>query len=116
MVTIYGIRNCDTMKKAMRWLDDHDIAYRFHDYRKDGLDIGQLQAWEKELGWEILLNRRGMLWRKLPADARDSMDRKSALRCMQDNPGIIKRPLLDLGKRRVVGFKAEDYAQLFKNY
>ena len=113
MVTIYGIRNCDTMKKAMRWLDDHDIAYRFHDYRKDGLDSGQLQAWEKELGWEILLNRRGMLWRKLPADVRDSMDRKSALCCMQDNPGIIKRPLLDLGKRRVVGFKPEDYQQLF---
>jgi len=75
MVTIYGIRNCDTMKKAMRWLDDHDIAYRFHDYRKEGLDSGRLQAWEKELGWETLLNRRGMLWRKLPADVRDSMDR-----------------------------------------
>ncbi len=113
MVTVYGIRNCDTMKKALRWLDDHDIAYRFHDYRKDGLDSNQLQAWEKELGWETLLNRRGMLWRKLPADVRDSMDRKSALHSMQDNPGIIKRPLLDLGKRRVVGFKAEDYAQLF---
>jgi len=113
MVTIYGIRNCDTMKKAMHWLDDHGVAYQFHDYRKDGLDKKQLQSWEKELGWETLLNRRGMLWRKLPDTVRDTIDRKSALHCMQDNPGIIKRPLLDLGYRRVVGFKAEDYERLF---
>jgi len=102
------------MKKAMRWLDDHGVACRFHDYRKDGLDSKQLQYWEKELGWETLLNRRGMLWRKLPATVRDSMDRKTALSCMRDNPGIIKRPLLDLGDRRVVGFKPEDYEQLFQ--
>jgi len=113
MVTIYGIRNCDTMKKAMRWLDDQGVTYRFHDYRKDGLDSKQLRGWEKELGWETLLNRRGMLWRKLPEEVRDSIDRKSALQCMQDNPGIIKRPLLDLGDRRVIGFKPENYAQLF---
>ena len=113
MITIYGIKNCDTMKKAMRWLEDHCIDFSFHDYRKDGLDSNQLMAWEKELGWETLLNRRGMLWRKLPADVRDTMNRKNALQCMQDNPGIIKRPLLDLGDRRVVGFKPEDYEQLF---
>ena len=114
MVTIYGIKDCDTMKKAMRWLDENGVEYRFHDYRKDGLDGKQLLAWEKELGWETLLNRRGMLWRKLPQDVRDNIDRDSALQCMQDNPGIIKRPLLDLGKQRVVGFKADDYASLFK--
>jgi len=101
------------MKKAMRWLDDHGVAYQFHDYRKDGLESKQLRAWEKELGWETLLNRRGMLWRKLPEEARNSMDRENALQCMQDNPGIIKRPLLDLGGRRVIGFKPEYYAQLF---
>lgn len=113
MITIYGIKNCDTMKKAMRWLDENGIEYRFHDYRKDGLDSKQLKAWEKELGWETLLNRRGMLWRKLPQEVRDSIDRTSALQCMEDNPGIIKRPLLDLGKRRVIGFRPEDYQQLF---
>jgi arsenate reductase len=113
MITIYGIRNCDTMKKAMRWLDEHGVEYRFHDYRKDGLDAAVLRAWEKELGWETLLNRRGMLWRKLPETTREHIDRSSALQCMLDNPGIIKRPLLDLGERRVVGFKPQDYAALF---
>ena len=113
MTTLYGIKNCDTMKKAMRWLDEQGIEYRFHDYRKEGLDLKQLRAWEKELGWEILLNRRGQLWRKLPEDVRDSIDKKSALQCMQDNPGIIKRPVLDLGNRRVVGFKTDEYATLF---
>jgi Spx/MgsR family transcriptional regulator len=113
MITIYGIRNCDTMKKAMRWLDEHGVAYRFHDYRKDGLDAKQLKTWEKELGWQALLNTRGMLWRKLPQATRDNIDRAAALQCMLDNPGIIKRPLLDLGTRRIVGFHAEDYAGLF---
>ena len=113
MITIYGIRNCDSMKKAMRWLDERGVEYRFHDYRKDGLDVARLEAWEKELGWEVLLNRRGQLWRKLPQSQRDSIDRGSALKLMQDNPGIIKRPLLDLGKRRVIGFSPETYLQLF---
>ncbi len=113
MVTIYGIRNCDTMKKAMRWLDEHGVEYRFHDYRKDGIDGKQLRAWEKELGWETLLNRRGQLWRKLPDAEREGIDRCSALNIMEANPGIIKRPLLDLGKRRVVGFSADSYAELF---
>jgi len=113
MITIYGIKNCDTMKKAMRWLDEHGVDYRFHDYRKQGLDAKLLEAWEKEIGWETLLNRRGMLWRKLPQSSRDNIDRQSALQIMKDNPGIIKRPLLDLGDRRVVGFKPESYEQLF---
>jgi arsenate reductase len=113
MVTIYGIKNCDTMKKAMRWLDEHGVEYRFHDYRKDGLEAKQLKTWEKELGWEQLLNRRGQLWRKLPQPVRDNIDRETALECMLDNPGIIKRPLLDLGDRRVSGFKPEQYETLF---
>ena len=113
MITIYGIRNCDTMKKAMRWLEQHGIDYRFHDYRKQGLERAQLESWEKEIGWEALLNRRGMLWRKLSPSARDSIDRESALQIMQDNPAIIKRPLLDLGDRRILGFKADEYQQLF---
>ena len=111
MTTLYGIKNCDTMKKAMRWLDEHGVDYRFHDYRKDGLERRQLEAWEAELGWEALLNRRGQLWRKLPAPARDGIDRDSALALMLDNPGIIKRPLLDLGDRRLLGFSAPAYAR-----
>ena len=114
MITIYGIRNCDTMKKARRWLDQHGIEHHFHDYRKDGLDHAQLQTCEKQLGWETLLNRRGMLWRKLPQDVRDRIDRSLALQLMEENPAIIKRPLLDLGNRQVVGFKAEEYAALFE--
>ncbi len=113
MITIYGIKNCDTMKKAMRWLDEQGIDYRFHDYRKDGLDSKQLRAWEKDLGWEQLLNRRGQLWRKLPQSVRDNIDRATALQCMQDNPGIIKRPLLELDSQRVLGFKPESYEELF---
>jgi arsenate reductase len=112
MITVYGIKNCDTIKKALRWLDEHGVAYRFHDYRKDGLDSAHLKAWEKELGWEALLNRRGMLWRKLPQATREHMDRVTALQSMQDNPGIIRRPVVDLGDRRVVGFDPRDYADL----
>ena len=97
----------------MRWLDEHGVEYRFHDYRKDGLDAEQLDAWEKELGWEQLLNRRGQIWRKLPNTVRDNIDRESALQCMQDNAGIIKRPLIDVGDRRVLGFSPESYDKLF---
>jgi arsenate reductase len=112
MITIYGIRNCDTMKKAMRWLDVHRVDYRFHDYRKQGLDRRTLEVWEKELGWEALLNRRGQLWRKLPPSVRDGIDRGSALKLMTENPSIVKRPLLDLGERRVLGFSPEAYGEL----
>ncbi len=101
------------MKKAMGWLDEHGVDYRFHDYRKEGLDGGLLEAWEDEIGWQSLLNRRGMLWRKLPEKVRAAINRESALQIMKDNPAIIKRPLLDLGDRRVVGFKPQDYEQLF---
>ena len=101
------------MKKAMGWLDEHGVDYRFQDYRKDGLDSGLLEAWEDEIGWQALLNRRGMLWRKLPEKVRAAINRESALQIMKDNPAIIKRPLLDLGDRRVVGFKPQDYEQLF---
>jgi arsenate reductase len=112
-VTIYGIKNCDTMKKARAWLDAHGVEYRFRDYRKDGLTAKQLDIWLKELGWETLLNRRGQLWRKLDEKVRDNIDAASARQLMLDNPGIIKRPLLDTGSQRHVGFKAEEYAKLF---
>jgi Spx/MgsR family transcriptional regulator len=112
MITIYGIRNCDTMKKAMRWLEEQGIEYRFHDYRREGLEPATLRSWEEELGWQVLLNRRGQLWRKLPQRQRDCIDRDSALRIMEKDPGIIKRPVLDTGSRRLVGFTPEQYEQL----
>ncbi len=113
MITLYGIRNCDTMKKARRWLDEHGIDYRFHDYRKDGLEREQLEAWVDELGWEALLNRRGTTWRKLPEQVRNSIDRDTAIDIMLEHPAIIKRPLLDLGTQRHVGFSPDTYTALF---
>ncbi len=112
-ITLYGIRNCDTMKKARQWLDAHGVDYHFHDYRKDGLDEQQLRAWVDELGWETLLNKRGLTWRKLPPEVREAIDEESAIQIMRENPAIIKRPLLDLGDRRVVGFDEARYAELF---
>ena len=113
MVTIYGIKNCDTMKKAMKWLSDNGVEFSFHDVRKDGLDDNTLLAWEKELGWEVLLNRRGMIWRKVDQATKDSIDKDSALNLIRQDAGIIKRPVLDLGDKRIVGFRADDYAQYF---
>jgi arsenate reductase len=92
MTIIYGIKNCDTMKKAMKWLDAQGIDYTFHDFRKDGLEAKQLDGWLKTLGWETLLNRRGMTWRKLSDEVKDNIDEKSARQLMLDNPAIIKRP------------------------
>ncbi len=112
MITLYGIKNCDTMKKARTWLDGHGVEYRFHDYRKDGLDRKRLAAWVDELGWETLLNRRGTTWRRLPETVRENIDRDAAIDVMLDNPAIIRRPLLDLGDRRIVGFKADEYEAL----
>ena len=112
-ITLYGIRNCDTMRKARQWLDAHGVDYQFHDYRKDGLDEEQLRAWVDELGWEALLNKRGLTWRKLPPAVREAIDEESAIQIMRENPAIIKRPLLDLGDRRVVGFDEARYAELF---
>ena len=115
MVTIYGIPNCDTMKKARAWLNEHNIAYDFHDYKKAGLDEALLRGWVKELGWETLLNTRGMMWRKVPQDVKDTIDEKSAIALMLETPSMIKRPVLDTGNTRHIGFKPEQYEQLFAN-
>ncbi|WP_372830624.1 ArsC family reductase [Pontibacterium sp.] len=112
MITMYGIKNCDTIKKARKWLEAEGIEYQFHDYRKDGLDANQLKSWVSELGWEVLLNKRGATWRKLPDDVKNNVDEASAIEVMLDNPAIIKRPLLDTGDVRTVGFKDADYASL----
>lgn len=113
VITLYGIKNCDTVKKARKWLDAHDVEYRFHDFRADGLDAKALKTWVKELGWEVLVNRRGTTWRQLDPAVKDSIDEASALKLMEDNPTLIKRPVLDLGDRRVVGFSEKHYGELF---
>lgn len=113
MNTLYGIPNCDSMKKARAWLAEHGIEYAFHDYKKAGIDEVTLRAWVDRLGWETLLNRRGMMWRKVPQDVRDAIDESGAIRLMLETPSIIKRPVLDTGDALHVGFKPEQYEEIF---
>lgn len=110
MTTIYGIRNCDTMKKARAWLDARGVAYAFHDYKSAGIDAGRLAGWAKELGWEKLLNRAGTTFRALPEADKADLDEAKAIALMRANPSMIKRPVLDLGDRRLLGFKPEEWA------
>jgi Spx/MgsR family transcriptional regulator len=111
---VYGIPNCDTVRKARKWLDANGIDYTFHDFRKHGLDEQQLKRWVRELGWEALLNRRGMMWRKLPDSKKQDLDANKAIAIMLAEPAIIKRPVLDTGKQRHVGFSEADYKTLLK--
>ena len=108
--TIYGIKNCDTMKKARAWLDAKKIGYTFHDYKAAGIDRARLEAWAKSVGWETLLNRAGTTFRKLPDRDKAGLDAKKAIALMLAQPSMIKRPVLDVGGRLLVGFKPEAYA------
>jgi arsenate reductase len=111
-ITIYGIKNCDTMKKARAWLDKHGAAYDFHDYKVVGIDRERLQRWSKEVGWETLLNRSGTTFRKLPDKDKQALDADKAMALMLAQPSMIKRPVLDLsGGRLLVGFKPELYSE-----
>jgi arsenate reductase len=112
-VTIYGIRNCDTMKKARAWLDRHGIAYTFHDYKVAGIDRRTLQRWCDVLGWETLLNRAGTTFRKLPEQQRQVASAPAAIALMLAQPSMIRRPVLECGGELLAGFKAEAYAQMF---
>lgn len=114
MTTIYGIKNCDTMKKAMKWLNEHGIDYQFHDYKKSGLSEAQLKGWVKQVGWEPLVNTRGTTWRKLPESDRENLDEARAISLMLANLSLIKRPVLEHGNALTVGFSATDYEKQFK--
>jgi arsenate reductase (glutaredoxin) len=108
-VTIYGIKNCDTMKKARSWLDDRGVKYAFHDYKAVGIDRERLEHWCGELGWEVLLNRAGTTFRKLPEQAKQALDARKAVTLMLAQPSLIKRPVLDHHGHLVVGFKPDLY-------
>lgn len=110
-ITIYGIKNCDTMKKARSWLDAQGVAYSFHDYKTAGIERDRLQAWCDTLGWEVVLNPAGTTFRKLPDADREGLTQKRAIALMLAQPAMIKRPVLDLGRGRLlVGFKPDLYA------
>jgi arsenate reductase len=112
-VTIYGIKNCDTMKKARAWLDRRGVAYAFHDYKSAGVERGRLEAWSREVGWETLLNRAGTTFRALPDKDKADLTEKKALALLAAQPSMIKRPVLDIGGKLLVGFKPEQYEQAF---
>lgn len=105
MITLYGIPNCDTCRKARKWLDAAGIEHRFHDFREDGLEAGPLEAWSAELGLDKLVNRRGTTWRKLADDQKARLDTEPTA-LLVENPTLLKRPVIDLGERRLVGFDA----------
>lgn len=110
---LYGIKNCDSVKKARRWLDTQAISYQFHDYTTEGIEAQQLEHWCTEHGWNILLNKMSTSFRALDCSQREHIDQEQAIALMVQHPKLIKRPILDLGHRILVGFKPEDYAAVF---
>ena len=112
MLKMYGIKNCDTMKKAMTCLDAQGIDYEFIDYKKAGIAAAHLPDWNRRAGWKVLLNTRGLMWKKLSEEQRADVDEAKALALMAEYPSLIKRPVLDTGKILLVGFDADAYAKL----
>jgi arsenate reductase len=110
MTTIYGIKSCDTMQKARAWLADHGVAYDFHDYKAQGIDRGRLEAWARQVSWEVLLNRSGTTFRKLPEADKTGLIEAKAIGLMLAQPSMIKRPVLEMAGGLIVGFKPEIYA------
>lgn len=109
---VYGIRNCDSIKKSRNWMVANNIDYRFHDYRVDGIDKNHLSAWCDKVDWEILLNQRSTSWRKLSTAQRENIDRSMAIALMCEQPALVKRPVLELGDELLVGFDADRYRSL----
>lgn len=113
MNTLYGIKNCDTVKKARDWLDKHKIDYTFHDFRINGLNETQVNNWISELGLEMLVNKRSTTWKELDENSKNNFGEKNAVQIITANPTLIKRPLLDTGKQKYVGFKDAEYSKIF---
>lgn len=113
---LYGIKNCDTVKKARAWLDQHHIEYRFHDFRADGLELKQVQSWLQELGVDALINKRGTTWKQIDEKTRNSLTTTNAAALIAVHPTLIKRPLLDIGHQRFVGFSEDMYRDIFKTH
>jgi len=113
MTTLYGIKNCDTVKKARKWLESNGIDYSFHDFRADGLTKKGVEGWAKAVGWELLLNRRSTTWRQLSDGEREGVNQAKAVKLLLEHPTLIKRPVLEHNETVHVGFKDTDYADLF---
>lgn len=111
---LYGIKACDTMKKARLWLEERGVAFEFHDYKSAGIDRERLQRWCNEHGWEKVLNRAGTTFRKLDESQKRELDQDKAIELMLAQPSMIKRPVLDLGDHTLIGFKPDLYANAFK--
>lgn len=110
MLKVYGIKNCSTVKKALDWLDSHQLSYEFHDYKKSGVSAAQLKRWAKQLGWESLLNKRGTTWRTIKTPSIEAqLNQSNAINLMQENPSLIKRPLIDTGETLLLGFDSDAY-------
>lgn len=112
MIKIYGIKNCDTMKKAFKWMGDNNITYVFHDYRKDGIDEALVKSFVNELGLDKVLNTRGTTWRKLSDEVKNNLDEGDAIHLLVENEAMIKRPIFDLGERLFIGFSKKDHEEL----
>ena len=112
--TIYGIKSCDTMKKAFTWLKDHGVSHTFHDYKASGIDAAHLERWVDQAGWETVLNRAGTTFRKLPDAKKVALDARKAIALMLEQPSMIKRPVLETGSKLLIGFKPDEYSKAFK--
>lgn len=112
---VYGIKNCDTVKKARRWLEANKIDFQFHDFRQDGLDKATIESWLESVDWETLLNKRGTTWRKLDDPRKEQLDESVAVELMLENPTLIKRPVVSTKQGCSVGFKEADFADKFGN-
>ncbi|MCL7744826.1 ArsC family reductase [Guyparkeria hydrothermalis] len=111
MITVYGIPNCDTVKKARKWLDAQGLSYEFHDYKKAGVPAERLDGWLDRFGWETVINRRGMSWRRLPAEEREAMNAGRAREAALANPSLIKRPVVESGEQILIGFDADEWQE-----
>ncbi|HTC01442.1 MAG TPA: ArsC family reductase [Ferruginibacter sp.] len=114
-MTVYGIPNCDTVKKSLDWLKKNKIDYEFHDYKKSGITKAKLEAWSKKVGWEVLVNKKGTTWRKLTREDQEKVTTQSAaIKVMMENNSIIKRPVVEAGEKLLVGFNETDFIKQLK--